>query len=613
MNTMLLHESDFPGSDFASSDFDQALARWVRQRSGSDLLARAAAALGRAQAHGHVRCDLAEDAGFAATEIEALRAHAWVGDGDAFTPFVCADAANLYTWRNWRHETRLAQALRARAQARSLPLDARTLTADVGELFAGMDAKSTHWQRAAVAAVPGARVFVLTGGPGTGKTTTVLRMLLMLLKHARACGLPARPAIALAAPTGKAAQRLSASIADGAHALANSLAPDSAFVPLIECVANVQAQTLHRLLGFSGRSGEFTFNADAPLAADILVADEASMIDLAMMRRLFDALRPNAVLILLGDAAQLYAVEAGSVLGDIAGSVAQNSLPGALAERLSGALGDVPASLDAGVPLAGQVLTLTHAFRAQAGLQSALDALRRGDALWVERILAGDEGGVRWSSCTDAAQLRANIDGWIATHADVFARLHDPHIAPAEALRCLREAQILCALRDGPFGANGVNALVTRRLAAHFGTDAGEVWYHGRPVIVTRNDYARGLFNGDVGIALDRGDGLRVWFDGEAGVPRSFSARALPAHETAFAITIHRSQGSEYDHVAVLLPPDAQHRILSRELVYTAVSRARASATLWSGADSLRAAVARPVMRRSGLRERLTANNPSRR
>jgi exodeoxyribonuclease V alpha subunit len=147
---------------------------------------------------------------------------------------------------------------------------------------------------------------------------------------------------------------------------------------------------------------------------------------------------------------------------------------------------------------------------------------------------------------------------------------------------------------------------VTQQLARHFDFVAGEAWYHGRPVIVTRNDYARGLFNGDVGIALDRGDGLRVWFDaGDSSGPRSFSPRALPAHETAWAITIHRSQGSEYDRVAVLLPPDAQHRILSRELVYTAVSRARAGATLWSSADSLRAAVAQPVMRRSGLGERL--------
>ncbi|MGH8091137.1 MAG: AAA family ATPase, partial [Rudaea sp.] len=300
-------------------DFDLALARWVRQRSGSDLLARAAGAVSHAEAQGHVRCDLATDAGFSATEIEALHAQAWVGNGDAFAPFVCADAANLYAWRNWFHETRLAQALCERAAARALPLDTQTLAEDVNELFAGMDAKSTHWQRAAVAAVPGARVFVLTGGPGTGKTTTVLRMLLMLLKHAQACGLPAHPAIALAAPTGKAAQRLSESVAREAGRLESTLCGDSAFVPLLKQVASTPAQTLHRLLGFNARSGEYTFAANAPLPADIVIADEASMIDLAMMRRLFDALRPNAVLILLGDPAQLYAVEAGSVLGDIVG------------------------------------------------------------------------------------------------------------------------------------------------------------------------------------------------------------------------------------------------------------------------------------------------------
>jgi len=555
-----------------------------------------------------VRCDLAADAGFSAAEIEALCAQAWVGSGDAFAPFVCADAANLYTWRNWFHETRLAQALRERAAARALPLDAQILAADVNELFAGMDAKSTHWQRAAVAAVPGARVFVLTGGPGTGKTTTVLRMLLMLLKHALACGLPAHPAIALAAPTGKAAQRLSESVAREAGRLESTLVVDSAFVPLLKHVASTPAQTLHRLLGFNARNGEYGFDADAPLPADIVIADEASMIDLAMMRRLFDALRPNAVLILLGDPAQLYAVEAGSVLGDIVGSVPENRVPQALAQRLSAALVTAPRALDAPPPLAGQVLTLEHSFRAGKDLQSALDALRRGDGEWVERILAVEGGDLDWNRCDDEAQLRVNIAAWIAAHENTFARLMRPDIEPANALRVLREAQILCALRDGPFGAEGVNALVTRRLAARFGFDAGEVWYHGRPVIVTRNDYARGLFNGDVGIALDRGDGLRVWFDaGDANGSRSFSPRALPAHETAWAITIHRSQGSEYDRVAVLLPPDAQHRILSRELVYTAVSRARAGATLWSSADSLRAAVAQPVMRRSGLGERLMA------
>ncbi|MHB8446791.1 MAG: exodeoxyribonuclease V subunit alpha [Rudaea sp.] len=607
MITALLPENDFPGSDF-----EQALSRWVRQRSGSNLLARAAAAIGHAQTQGHVRCDLVADAGFSATEIEKLRAHEWVGHGDAFAPFVCADGANLYTWRNWLHETRLAQALLARAASRLMPLDAQTLMADVDELFAGMDANPTHWQRAAVAAAPGARVFVLSGGPGTGKTTTVLRMLLMLFKHAQACGWGVHPAVALAAPTGKAAQRLSASIADGARVLANSLAQDSSFVPLLERVGSAQAQTLHRLLGFSARSGEYAFHADAPLAADVVVVDEASMIDLAMMRRLFDSLRPQATLILLGDPAQLYAVEAGCVLGDVVGSVAENALPEALANRLSG-IGDFVPTPDAAA-LAGQALTLTHTWRASAGLREALDALRRGDQAWLGRVLAGSgEGDLAWRACADGVAVRECVRAWFDAHAEFFESLMRPSVVPADALRTLQRAQILCALRDGAFGTGNVNALIERQLAARFGFDADAAWHHGRPVIVARNDYARGLYNGDVGIALESAEGLRVWFDGGAdGAPRSFSPRALPAHETAWAITIHRSQGSEYDEVAVLLPADPEHRILSRELVYTAVSRARKRVQLWASAEALRSAVARRVARRSGLRERLMASNPSR-
>ena len=186
--------------------------------------------------------------------------------------------------------------------------------------------------------------------------------------------------------------------------------------------------------------------------------------------------------------------------------------------------------------------------------------------------------------------------------------------APGDAgtsLRNLRQLQILFALRDGPFGAQGVNALIARRLGARYGIDASRTWYHGRPVIVTRNDYARGLFNGDVGIALEGSQGLRVWFelsdrDGNAGL-RSFSPRALPAHDSAWAITIHRSQGSEYRDVAVVLPPDADNRVLNRELVYTAISRAKSHAEIWCTDASLRSALSRPVQRQGGLRERLGA------
>ncbi|MBS0556488.1 MAG: exodeoxyribonuclease V subunit alpha [Proteobacteria bacterium] len=592
-------------------EIDQVLGRWVQARSGSPLLGRAAMAASRGEGQGHVCCALEADAGFAAGEIDAMRRHAWVGDGAVFKPYVLDAQANLYTWRNWRNESRLAELMRTRAAQCTLPLDAPTLAASVAELFAGSDAAATHWQRVAVAAAPGARVFVLAGGPGTGKTTTVLRMLLMLLRHAAACGLSAQPTIALAAPTGKAARRLGESIAEGRAALLEQLASESAFAPMLARLDGVPAQTLHRLLGFQPWSESFAFGADAPLPADIVVVDEASMIDLAMMRRLFEALRPESVLILLGDPAQLYAIEAGSVLGDMVASVSENALPKALAQRLSG-IDDFAPTADT-APLAGQAITLTHTWRANAGLRDALAALRCGDLARLDGVLAGAESNdLVWQACDSASAVRERVHDWVEARADWFARLSQSDIAPADALRELRRVQILCALRAGAFGAGSVNDLVTRQIAARFGFNAGVDWHHGRVVIITRNDYARGLYNGDVGIALDGADGLRVWFEGADGAPRSFSPRALPAHETAWAITIHRSQGSEYDEVAVLLPPDAQHRILSRELVYTAVSRARNRAHLWATADALRAAVANPVKRRSGLREKLMASSPGR-
>ena len=347
---------------------------------------------------------------------------------------------------------------------------------------------------------------------------------------------------------------------------------------------HAQAQTLHRLLDYRAHENVFARGADSPLAADIVVVDETSMVDLATMRQLFDAVRDEATVILLGDAAQLYAVEAGSVLGDIV----------AAAER--------PTS-----PLAGHVVTLRHVWRAEQALSRNLDRVRAGDADWIDETNAASP--VRRLDCLDEKSLRARITGWFDTHADDFNFLLTGEPDPAEALRRLRGMQILCALREGTFGSRGINALLRETFEKRLGIDASHEWHHGRPVIVTRNDYTRDLFNGDVGIALRSPDGLRVWFetrdrDGKAAL-RSLSTRTLPAHETAWAMTIHRSQGSEYADVAVVLPPQPDHRILSRELLYTAMSRASHRVELWTSAESLRAAVAQPVRRRGGLRDRL--------
>ena len=558
-------------SESVERTVDHTFAAWVRRRSGSDILARAAFAASRDEGQGHSCAALDADSDFA-----ALRAHAWVGDGAAFSPFVLTDAGDFYLWRNWRHETRLAEALGRRAVDRTVAVDT---SADIDELFVGTDEASTRLQRAAVSAVAGKRLFVLTGGPGTGKTSTVLRMLLMLLRHA-----PSPPSIALAAPTGKAAQRMSQSIASGKDDLLRRLPDASPFRALLERVPHAQAQTLHRLLDYRAHENVFARGADSPLAADIVVVDETSMVDLATMRQLFDAVRDDATVILLGDAAQLYAVEAGSVLGDIVSAAERD-----------------------GSPLAGHVVTLRHVWRAEQSLSRNLDRVRAGDADWIDEPEV--VSSVRRLDCLDEKSLRARIDGWFDTHAEDFRFLLTADPDPAEALRRLRNFQILCALREGAFGANGINALLRETFEKRLGVDTSHEWHHGRPVIVTRNDYTRDLFNGDIGIALRGPEGLRVWFetrnrDGKAAL-RSLSTRTLPAHETAWAITIHRSQGSEYADVAVVLPPQADHRILSRELLYTAMSRASHRVELWTSGDSLRAAVSQPVQRRGGLRDRL--------
>jgi len=621
---------------------DRTLARWVHRRTGSTVLAAAVRAASDAEGRGHSCAWLTDphtEAGFDTDALAALRQHAWVGDGSSFSPFVLDAQNRFYLWRNWQHEVKLAAAILRRCVERTLPIAGAPLADDLGALFSGMPTGLTDGQRAAVATVPGARFFVLTGGPGTGKTTTVVRMLLMLLRHARSCGLPEQPSIALAAPTGKAAQRLAQAIAKGKAELQATLSDeskgggDSSREPfpqpelsrlkphlqnlpqLLQQIPHADARTLHRLLGYRPMDNTFGHGLRNPLAEDIVVVDEASMVDLAMMRQLLDALRPDAVLILLGDPGQLASVDAGSVLADIVASAPSNRLPPAMASLLAPLLQDAPGTTTNDTPLAGHVLTLTHSWRAGNGLQRGIEALRNTpDPAWLESLLAARaDGDLQLRDCPDARALRACVDGWIDRHADLLQALLTSTIDADVALKNLRGLQILCALRDGPFGSHGLNELIARRLATRFGIDGSQAWYHGRPVIITRNDYARGLFNGDVGMALQGAEGLRVWFelsdrDGTAGL-RSFSPRALPAHESAWAITIHRSQGSEYHDVAVVLPPNEDNRILTRELVYTAISRARHHAEIWTTDEALRAALARPIERQGGLRERLGAGS----
>jgi exodeoxyribonuclease V alpha subunit len=554
----------------------RALARWVLAHGGSASLSELAARTVLVEQGGHTAL-LMDDA----PERARVASESLVGDGTTQTPFVLDADGRFYLWRNFAHEGEVAARVAAlRAAATPLPM----APAELAALFPDGDPARDGAQRAAVDAVGGRRLFLLTGGPGTGKTTTVLRMLLRLLRD----GIAARDGIAIAAPTGKAAQRLVQSVRQEAMRLREALPDD--WAPYFDALGSGEALTVHRLLGWSPRRHAFQRGPESPIDAGIVVVDEASMLDLAQLRALLRALRPGATLVLVGDADQLDSVGAGAVLGDI---VAVLEAEGA-----------------------ADLVRLRHSFRADTRLLPVNEAVRNGDAAALDTALsaAGDQAHVR--AVEDTATLARVLRRWADTLADDAppAPLPADELAPGAALDALRRLagrQLLCALREGAFGAIALNEAIERRLRQRWSVPADASWFPGRVVMVTRNDYGSGLFNGDVGLCLRGADGeLRVWFEAAEGGARSFAPGALPAHAPAWALTIHKSQGSEYGEVAVLLPPDPDHRILSRQLLYTALSRARHSVEIWGPRASLENALAKRIERAGGLVSRLYGMTP---
>jgi exodeoxyribonuclease V alpha subunit len=592
MSAYAFQRRDLERASDAWRPLDRALLRWVLAHGGSELLATTAAWASFADGNGDIALPMgdapARRGGMPAwtpAHIAALCAEPMVSadDSGAMTPFVLDQPGNFYLWRNRCDESAVVEHVRRRrADCRRVVVG----DADLDALFHGRDDAVIAPQRAAVRHVAGRSLFVLTGGPGTGKTTTVLRMLLILQRLAEK-----KLTIRVAAPTGKAAQRLNHALREVKRDLLHNPAlPLSAdWHALLDRVPDHEALTLHRLLGYQPWNNRYKRSASDPIAADVVVVDEASMIDLAMLRSLLEAMRPEAALLLVGDADQLTSIAAGSVLMDIVSVLESDQ--------------------------AGDIVRLQHSFRAERSLASINEAVRSGDAGAFTH--AWRSAGARASRrvVANARQLAQSIRTWV----DDLARLDlRPRIDSVDAqsatvhaaLQTLAARQLLCALREGEFGSLAVNAAIERQLKLEWGIAETMHWYSGRSIIVTRNDYAAHLFNGDIGVCLADANGeMRVWFESrdEAGhsAARSFLPSALPPHEGAFAITIHKSQGSEYDRVAVLLPPDTDNRILSRQLLYTALSRARHNVELWSTDGALEAALAHPVRRASGLSARL--------
>jgi exodeoxyribonuclease V alpha subunit len=501
----------------------------------------------------------------------------WVaqGDGDTETPEdrpLVLEDGRVYLRRYREYERRLALALRRLCTHTPDAIDA-DVDALHARLFPQRDAGDAQ-ARAARAALKHP-VLLITGGPGTGKTTTVARVLVLLAAQALASG-AAAPRVALAAPTGRAADRMAGSV----RRVREALRADGIDAALCDALPT-QAATLHRLLGLvPGRAGA-RFDAKSPLPVDVLVVDEASMVDLPLMCKLAEALPDGARLVLLGDRDQLPSVEAGDVLS-------------ALADAADAPPSDV-------APLAGRRVHLTRGWRQTDALvlEPVADAVRRGDATAALDALRAGAPGVRFHE--DAPDPLAFRDALLGPWREL-RKVYDPRAA----LDLAGRARVLTALREGPQGAATLNARIELALAGPH----RDAYFHGRLLLITENDARHGLYNGDVGVCL-RGEGgvPLAWFDGPDG-PRAFHPAALPAHASAFAMTVHKAQGSEFDSVWLQLPM-ADTRVLSRELVYTALTRARSALHVLGPAAVIEAALARHAQRVSGLAHRLGARRPA--
>lgn len=539
----------------------------------------------------------------------------------------------LYMQRYWQYEVQLAGKINSMT-GRATTLDIAQGQALLAQLFGTHASKDSFaenslatnsaqaqaaapidWQQVAVCLAASQNVSVITGGPGTGKTTTVIRLMALLQGLARHADKKLQ--IKLAAPTGKAAARLSQSISAAMDKLPAALQAD---LPS-------QCSTIHRLLGSIVNSPYFRFNAQHPLHLDVLIVDEASMVDLPLMSKLFAALPAHGKIILLGDKDQLASVEAGSVLSDIC-AAALNFSPTVYdqpppysdeALRVIKELCqiDLQVSTPNKAPISNSLALLhkSYRFSEKSGIGRLARAINSGK-LALSKALFADERypDVVWQTSDEpkalVAKLLPDYQAYFAHVKHVCAQgtLHSKGL---EVFSLLQQQQVLCAQKEANWGVVQVNALIEAELNKKGAIELGRDFYPGRPVMLKQNDHSLGLFNGDIGIVMPDADNdelMKVWFVTEQNTLRGVLPSRLPPHDTVYAMTIHKSQGSEFDHVYLCLPrveTGSQARLLSRELLYTGLTRAKKSFTLYSDEQALSLSVARRCQRGSGLAKRL--------
>ncbi|MEE2903056.1 MAG: exodeoxyribonuclease V subunit alpha [Myxococcota bacterium] len=530
--------------------------------------------------------------------LEALKASEAVGLQDKSKPLYLDESNRLFVTRNYDAQQALVEAIKTRLDSPENSINEALLSKSLSRLFKLEDKENKSfipWQALAAIGAVKRNFSVVSGGPGTGKTTTVIRMLALLFEQAKAKGTPF-PKVALLAPTGKAASRLEESIRDK--------------ISNLECDEDIKealpktASTIHRGLKWTSIAGKrFEHNKSNPLPVDVVIVDEASMISLTLMMDLFDATPLNAKLILLGDENQLASVEAGAILGDICNATERGEHSVTFIENATALVGAKLGKGDNSAPVIRDAIVElkdSHRFYDDRGIGQLARAIKDGNSKEVLRIL-DDPAAKEVNWIKNDKKLDDEVQALIVSGYKSYISEKDP----AEQLRRFNEFRVLCAHRKGELGAEKLNEAIAQILGREFGLRIRNKWYPNLPVMVTKNDYSQSLYNGDIGlIGKIQGDSenlvCRFPSSSEEEPTREFTPARLPQNEAVYAMTIHKSQGSEFKRVLVILPKELSP-ILSRELLYTAVTRAAEEVYIMATEDVIKAAVNQRISRASGL------------
>lgn len=590
------------------ADVDLAFCRFLKSISSEvhDEVLMAAALVSHAFRQGNVCISLheyAENRPFEDSPItappldewvETLKKSSLVGEPGSYRPLILDMANRLYLHKLWHYEQSLAHNILLRAEQNAAALDSERLRDGLTRYFGDSTAGETDWQKVSAIAALRNSFTVISGGPGTGKTTTVVKILGLLLEQWLPKG--REPSIALAAPTGKAAARLENSVVGSLQQL-NTTDQVRDLIPK-------EAKTLHQLLGASRHRTGFRFNEDNPLPYDVVIVDEASMVDQALMSKLMQALLHDAKIILIGDKDQLASVEAGSVLGSICNRD-DNLLSPDFAEILLSHSVKVPsACISTGKEkLRDHIILLKKSYRfdEESGIPQLSAAINQGRVDQTMELLQSQS----YKDITfSKLETMEDVDRLLDQSVDGFIQSILTTDNLEQMFGILKTFQILSPHRRGPLGVEDLNrrmekALVTKGLISRY-----DDWYHGKPVIINRNDYTLGLNNGEIGICVKKGSAApQIYFQQQQEFLKVAPSR-LPEHKTAYALTVHKSQGSEFDRVLLMLPP-RKSRVLTRELLYTAVTRAKESVQIAGNEKILGDGIDAKLKRSSGLEDLL--------